>query len=530
MFAFNTPAFALLTRSLREDNRLKQTYFARGGLICFILLMLLSSQNSYGYTGAPGLAFFSKVVFTNFFFITLTGLSYFAGAIAEEKEEGTLGLLRMTNLGPLTILLGKSSSRLLGIALLLLVQLPFTLLAVTLGGVSIHQVLAAYVSLGAYIFFVCNLALLFSVIFERVGVASTFTGLALLCFFFAPPWGGAILALMVSPFGLIGPQNAVAQGIGWGLQILARASAFGQLESILTNGFANRLLGFQVLSNLALGVGFFLLAWWGFDRFTRERRPGMIVRKLPTMRLSRFGMTGAGRVWEGAVWWKDFFLLHGGWNTAIVKLAIYICLAFIGRFNILLASSGSTSSNTGLIIGSSITYSALLIFAAELAFGAGRIFRAEIRGKTLAGLLGLPIPVARIAYQKVGALLLSTAPVLLIAVVGVAYMAVNDSHDFDEALAAKDFWLAIFFIGTQGLLFLHLIAYLSLYLKRLSLAVAVAMMFVGNMLGGTLAGLIFRFGPAYSAVVLYHCGLLALAAFLHVKIGGRLKQLAATEG
>ncbi len=529
MFAFHSPAFALLTRSLREDNRLKQTYFARGGLVCFILLMLWSSQNTYGYSGAPGLSFFSKVVFTNFFFITLTGLSYFAGAIAEEKEEGTLGLLRMTNLGPLTILLGKSSSRLLGIALLLLVQLPFTLLAVTLGGVSTHQVLAAYLSLGSYIFFVCNLALLFSVIFSRVGVASVITGLLLFLFFLIPIWGLGLLYLLTNTFKTISPNNAAAQAVTLGLQWLGRASVFGQLESILTNGFAGRLFGFQVVSNLGLGLLFFLLAWWGFDTFTRERRPGVIVQKLPTWRLSRFGMPGAGRTWGGAVWWKDFFLLHGGWNTALLKTGVYGSLVFILHFNIRLAFKGS-SNDYGLQLGAGLMETFLLIFAIELAFGAGRIFRSEIQGKTLAGLIGLPISVPRIAYQKVGALLLSTVPSLAFAVVGVVLVLANGSNSLSDELASEDFWLGIFYVGTQALLFLHLVAYLSLYLKRLSLAVAVALMFVGNMLAGILASVIIRYGPSTHSVVFYHCGLLVLVAFLHVKIGSRLKQLAAMEG
>ena len=74
-----------------------------------------------------------------------------------------LGLLRMTDLNSIAILLGKSTSRLVGAFLMLVVQLPFILLAVTLGGVGLIQILAAYSSLLAYLFLVCNLALLCSV-------------------------------------------------------------------------------------------------------------------------------------------------------------------------------------------------------------------------------------------------------------------------------------------------------------------------------------------------------------------------------
>ncbi len=530
MFTFDTAAFAFLTRSLREDNRLKQTYFARGGLICFILLMLLASQNTYGYLGAPGLAFFSKVVMTNFFFITLTGLSYFAGAIAEEKEEGTLGLLRMTNLSPATILLGKSSSRLLGIALLLFVQLPFTLLAVTLGGVSTHQVLAAYVSLGAYIFFVCNLALLFSVVFERVGVASAFTGLTLGLFFFTPLWGMAMLAALTSHFH-VNPSSPAMLAFAWAMQKLTGASVFMQLEQILTNGFAEPLFGFQVLSNLALGVFFFGLAWWGFDRFTRERRPGALARKLPGWRVARFGMPGAGRAWPQAVWWKDFFLFHGGWNAMLLKVAGFAALTWLINHNVGRANRGAPGADRGLQVGASMLGTFALIFVVELAFGAGRIFRGEIQGKTLAGLVGLPTSVARMAYQKAGALLLSTLPALGYMAVGGVLVLANGRNNLVDHLFSETSVVSLFSLGTQGLLFLHLTAYLSLSLKRLSLAVAVVLIVVGDMMFAALGGLFFRYGGMTESVVtLYHCGLLALTAFLHVRVGHRLKQLAAAEG
>src|SRR5439155_21710329 len=123
----------------------------------------LFTQESMRWLGAPGLRFFQAVVQINFFFITLAGVGYFASAITEEKEEMTLGLLRMTSLNPLSILLGKSTSRVFGAVLLLLAQFPFTLLAVSLGGVSVAQVMAVYCTLGAYVFLLSNVALFCSV-------------------------------------------------------------------------------------------------------------------------------------------------------------------------------------------------------------------------------------------------------------------------------------------------------------------------------------------------------------------------------
>ena len=132
------PALALFERALRLETRSAVMCWARIGLLAIILVILLPIQAMArsGWYGAPGLRFLQEMVWVNLVFITLAGLSYFASAITEEKEEMMLGLLRMTNLNPVAILLGKSTSRLIGALLLLLVQVPFVLLAVTLGGVA----------------------------------------------------------------------------------------------------------------------------------------------------------------------------------------------------------------------------------------------------------------------------------------------------------------------------------------------------------------------------------------------------------
>jgi ABC-type Na+ efflux pump permease subunit len=126
-------------------------------------------------------------------------LSYFSSAITEEKEEMTLGLLRMTNLNPLSILLGKSTSRLCGALLLLAAQLPFTLLAVAFGGISTRQIMAAYCTLAAYILLLSNLALLFSVTARRTAAAAFFTGLMLFIYLV----GYAILPGLLSAIGYL---------------------------------------------------------------------------------------------------------------------------------------------------------------------------------------------------------------------------------------------------------------------------------------------------------------------------------------
>ena len=178
---------AMLHRAIRLDARLTRTHLFRLSFALLVYGALIYLQIiSASLLGAPGLKLFATMTWLNLVLISLAGVSFFATAITEEKELDTLGLLKMAGIDPLGILLGKSTSRLLGTILLLLVQLPFTLLAITLGGVTLGQVLAAYCSLTAYMVLLANVGLLCSVMFRRGGTASGVTVLFLVAYFAAP--------------------------------------------------------------------------------------------------------------------------------------------------------------------------------------------------------------------------------------------------------------------------------------------------------------------------------------------------------
>ena len=100
----------------------------------------------------------------------------------------TLGLLRMAGIGPLALLSGKSIPRMFGAVLLLSSQFPFTLLAITLGGVTIHQVTATYYSLLSYTLLLANVALFCSVVSRRTSGAAFATAAAIALFLFVPWW------------------------------------------------------------------------------------------------------------------------------------------------------------------------------------------------------------------------------------------------------------------------------------------------------------------------------------------------------
>jgi hypothetical protein len=255
---------ALLHRALRVDARLMRTHAFRAGLVALVAYQLSEVvSGGGGRFGAPGLQFFDWVCVWNFWFITLAGATFFATAITEEKEEQTLGLLKMAGIGPVALLTGKWLPRMFGAALRLSVLFPFTVLAITLGGVLWDQVLAAYWTLLAHLVLVGSVGLLASVVCGRssgaCGLTSVLVGAHLLL-----PWLAA--ALLSAPGATVSAADQAAAACDW----LQRTSALTRLSQIMATNFSESPFGVQVSSNLAAGVSLFAVACLAFGPCTRN--------------------------------------------------------------------------------------------------------------------------------------------------------------------------------------------------------------------------------------------------------------------
>lgn len=99
---------ALLVRSLRAEVRDVRIHLFRLAVVGIVVVILMTTMAGAIIVGAPGLRYFSLLARCNFWFITFAGASFFAACITEEREEGTLGLLKMAGLGPPSILAGKA--------------------------------------------------------------------------------------------------------------------------------------------------------------------------------------------------------------------------------------------------------------------------------------------------------------------------------------------------------------------------------------------------------------------------------------
>jgi ABC-type transport system involved in cytochrome c biogenesis permease component len=514
------PILALFTRSLRVESRASSTYLKRMAFLALILLCLVQAREFSPRIGAPGLAFFSFVLHLNVIFISLAGLTYFASAITEEKEEETLGLLKMSGLNSVSILLGKSTSRLLGAVMLLLVQLPFALLAITLGGVALHQIVAAYATLLAYTVFFCNLALFCSVASRGTPQAAGLAGVIAVGFLSASTLvEGAAVFLVFQDWAPGGSfLLTVLHGVA---RVLERANPFVQLHAILQVGSTEHPISFQVLSNLALGLACFLLAWWSFGFFTREQKTPAPVRGFF---LSRRGAIvrwlGVGRPWRRALAWKDFHFLAGGrlmLAARIVAIPAILALIFTLAWENRTVPPGERMHGVGA--GTMVT--CVIVAAIEVIAYAARFFQDEVRWGTLPRLMLLPLSARELAAAKLVGLLPALAPYACYFVVGALLWPVGFAQALGDVLGSVWGW----FVLCQYVAFVHCIAYLSLVLPRSGAVVALGVWVVGNFL------LLALFQPGREAELAAYCVvvsllLIILTAVFHVKTLRRIERLA----
>lgn len=511
-----TGTLALLIRSLRTDARLARSHLFRLLFVGMIYFALIYAQEMSALWGAPGLRFLRQVAWLNVLLITVAGASFFSTVITEEKEEETLGLLRMAGLGPLALLLGKSVPRLVTAVLLLSLQLPFTLLSITLGGVTVHQVLAEYAALAAYLIFLSQLGLFSSVLCRRSRKATWLVATVLFVLVVLPPYLSMILGAVV-------PRGTLPWWSEWaitGLEWLSRVSVFQRTMVIMQTGFGDPMASPQVVVNLIAAAALFGLSWATFDLLNRgEAIAG------PERGLFGFGRSSrrrAPRAWANPFVWKDFYFLAGGKPMILSKFVAYGLL--IGGVTWLVAElDGRRTGFPRDILAACMLGTMLLAAAVELAMYASRVFNEEVKWRTLPVLAMLPHSTGAIAYSKLAGCLIGLIPAVTYFLAGgfVDPELYADALEgfFEDGIGP--------FLLAQYVVFAHLTALLSLALRWGAAATA----FIAVYILGWFCIIPFIDGrsPDDTDGFFVFVSLLGLCAsgVLQVVIGARLRSVAA---
>ena len=480
--------FALFFRSLRGDARSVWVHLAWLFLLLVIYIALWFAQVLADYLGAPGRNFFRYVIYLNAIFVTLLGVSYFSSAISEEKEEDTLGLMTMAGISPLGILLGKSTTRLFQVFLLLALQYPFTLLAITLGGLKPDQISAAYLALLAYTILLANVGLFCSVVSRRNRDAASLTVLLLIGYIFTP-----LFALIGLSFFFQFQTGAEWQfAAPWLKPILAwvsKTSVFTQLSEVTETGYQ---LSFtpQLLTNFLGGIGFFLLSWWLFPLVSHEPATEATTRAMVPLKTSSRRWFGAGRAWSHSLAWKDFHFVAGGWYGIVIRIGLYAGLYVLT----ILVSYPWWSSRFTELNWKDVTYGYQIflppLFAVDCALCASRLFQEEIRHQTLGALLMLPQSVAKICYSKIIGCVVGLVPGMIALFIAFCVLSrdVGIITTNNHNIALTCWYVANLF------LLIHLSLLFSLYLRWGAFAMSIAVTFGSMFVSVSCTAWIFRWG------------------------------------
>lgn len=462
----------LFNWSLRADTKSIYPHVVRAGFCGFMLLAILAAwADSLGGT-APGLNFFGWICRLNVVLISVSGISYFVSAVTEEKDSGTLALLRLAGVSPLAIVLSKSTSRLISSLMLLLIQLPFTFLAITLGGVTWQQIISCYLALAAWMCLVANVALFCSVRSRTSGRAATLATALLLGFFAAAP----ILKAAGSITGVswISPKfTAACKGLYDEQQLTSVAT---RVDAILDRTGPLTFVAEQFWRNVAVGLVMFVLSVLLFNRYSDP------VESNPHGESAKVRRYTIGRCWRLPLVWKDFLFFTGGRSFLIVKVIGYAAL--IGGFVWFhqLERPGSTVWLSRDLCRSAFLTVAILLTIEMLLYASNSLFM-EARQSAIASLRMLPIHTPMILLQKVGACMLAMLPafVTMLVITIYNYDDFSSSSDFSQMIVV---WLFFSLMST------HLTVLLSLYTKWAALPIAVLVSFVSfPCIGGAAAGL-----------------------------------------
>lgn len=467
------PSLALMSRALRVDSRLLRMHLFRAIFATIIFFSMAIAHLTSMMRGAPGLHFFSSITWLNFVFITMAGLSYFATAITEEKDESMLGLLRMAGIGPLSLMLGKSTTRLATALLVLSVQFPFTFLAITLGGVTIDQVIAVYVSLVAYLFFLANLGLFCSIYARGSARAAALMTLLVILFLAVVPITHSMLNDMVAQGTLLAKEDALKQLVSV-VDWLWHASIIYQLNEILETSFNESPFSVQVISHLVGAVALFALSWLTFDYLTDERSTALTWRDRLQPASWRTGRRKPMHVWKNPFLWKDFYFAAGGHKALIAKFFGFILIAGVYLWIILSSTAftqGAREDYSNFLMGMAVAVSAV-----ELSIYSANLFREEVRSHTLSTLMLLPVSTIRIVVSKVLCMVPALIPAVLVFLIGCAF-----DHDGMLVKLWKVFTDPAVWMSLAGfVLFLHVTAWFSLIVKWGALPLALFAMYFAH--------------------------------------------------
>ena len=209
----------IVERELREGARRPATRYIRLGIAALALaiglfqLAFLPFFMGFGRTSGSG----GFLVMTGYAFLlcVLAGVFVTADCLSEEKREGTLGLLFLTDLRGYDVVLGKLAAQFIHLGYALIAIIPAAALPLLFGGVTGGEVWRISLALLNLLFFALAAGVLASTVCRQAGFAMALAAglLAFFCLGVPLLQGLAELAAFNHWFGWLSPTQAYVRAL-----------------------------------------------------------------------------------------------------------------------------------------------------------------------------------------------------------------------------------------------------------------------------------------------------------------------------
>jgi hypothetical protein len=179
----------IVARELRIRSRAPSTYWWRcaAALVAGALTVVMMTARFFMAPGKAGKGLFAAMSWLAWMFCIVEGVRNTADCLSEEKREGTLGLLFLTDLRGYDVVLGKLIGTSLGTFFSLLAALPIVAMALLQGGVTAAEFGRMCLVLSNTLFFCLASGLLVSAFSRHERQAWLRSLLLVSCFVAVPP-------------------------------------------------------------------------------------------------------------------------------------------------------------------------------------------------------------------------------------------------------------------------------------------------------------------------------------------------------
>ena len=375
--------WVLFAHAMRRISRSLVYHLILGLILVGYFVALMFVEFSTLRFGAPGLLFYRNIAYLNLILIAVAGTGCFSVCVTSERENGTLDLLRISNLGAMGILIGIWLPMFLATAFLLLLQIPCTCFAITLGGILPGYIRAATIASLVHLMLVSSVGFLISV-FSRSSQRAVFTALVVFGALFAGP--NTLEAML----NWIWPSSH--KYLETSFEYLKLVSAFGSLGRIGRTAWTGpELWGTELTVQMVIAVISLVIGASNLERQAAfESVPNVSSRRL---RSPYSWETGISAVFE-----KDFQFAGGGWWSHTIRAIAYPSLA-------ILYAGGVGPRNWPKILEAT-----LHMVAWDNAIVLSRLYQREIREQTWDSLRLLPYSFTELFYTKMKGALLALSP------------------------------------------------------------------------------------------------------------------------